>query len=159
MKIGKNETNITSSNPHKMAAPKIVGAATIAAKTGRDFFSGNCGSSILIVIRGIIAKKERAEITTKGNHPSIPVSDITIGPIAKPITKTVLYIVTILPLLLSSAIESIQVSNAFHARAPANPIKNLIINHAVKLSNKGNVKYKRIVNICAITIDRANPIL
>jgi hypothetical protein len=39
------------------------------------------------------------------------------------------------------------VSNAFHANAPAKPIKNRIINQAVKLSKIGKVKYKRIVNI------------
>ena len=41
LKIGKNDTNITSSNPQSIAAPKIVGAAIIVAKIGRDFFSGN----------------------------------------------------------------------------------------------------------------------
>ena len=67
-----------------------MGAAIIAANTGRDFFSGNSGSSTFRVISGMIAKKDKEEITINGNHPSMPVSDITIGPIANPITKTVL---------------------------------------------------------------------
>ena len=147
MNIGKKETNMTSSNPHKSAAPNIVGAAIIAANTGKDFFSGNTGSSTLIVIRGMTAKKDKLEITINGNQPSIPVKDITIGPIANPITKTVLYIVTIFPLLLSSAIDSIQVSKAFHANAPAKPMRKRMKNQAVKLSKIGKVKYKSTVKI------------
>ena len=90
MKMGKKDTNITSSKPHKIAAPKIVGAAMIAANTGRDFLSGNFGSSISSIISGKMAINEREEITIKGNQPSIPVRDNTIGPLAKPITNTVL---------------------------------------------------------------------
>ena len=90
MKIGKNETNITSSKPQRIAAPNIVGAAIIAANTGRDFFSGNSGSSTFRVISGMMAMNDKEEITINGSHPSMPVSDITIGPIANPITKTVL---------------------------------------------------------------------
>ena len=98
-------------------------------------------------MRGIIAINDIAAITINGSHPSIPVKDITRGPIAKPIINTVLYIVTIFPLFVSSAIDNIHVSKAFHASAPAKPIRNRIINHAVKLSNMGKVKYKIIVTI------------
>ena len=96
---------------------------------------------------GIIAINDIAAITINGSHPSIPVKDITRGPIANPIINTVLYIVTILPRFESLAIDNIQVSKAFHASAPANPIRKRIMNHAVKLSNIGKVKYKIIVTI------------
>ena len=62
MKMGKKDTNITSSKPHKIAAPKIVGAAMIAANTGRDFLSGNFGSSISSIISGKMAIKERMNV-------------------------------------------------------------------------------------------------
>ena len=62
----------------------------IVAKTGKFFFSGSLGSSISMVTNGIIAANESAEIIIKGNQPSIPVTQRTIGPNAKPITNTVL---------------------------------------------------------------------
>ena len=64
-----------------------------------------------------------------------------------------------MPRLVSSAIDNIQVSNAFHAKAPAKPIKNLMINHDVSPSKIGNVKYKITVTNWAIIIERESPYL
>ena len=71
--IGKNATNITSSRPTRIAAPKIVGAATIDKNTGIAECLGNCGVSIFKVSNGIVAQNDKLAMTINGSQPSIPV--------------------------------------------------------------------------------------
>ena len=56
-----------------MAAPKIVGAATIDKNTGIAECLGNCGVSIFKVSNGIVAQNDKLAMTINGSQPSIPV--------------------------------------------------------------------------------------
>ena len=71
-----------------MAAPKIVGAATIDKNTGIAECLGNCGVSIFKVSNGIVAQNDKLAMTINGSQPSIPVYDSITGQSAKQPTKT-----------------------------------------------------------------------
>ena len=86
----KKETNITSSKPMRIAAPKIVGAAITASRTEIGLWSERSGASTFTVRIGIITINEIKAIVINGIEPSRPVKPITAGPIANPIANTIL---------------------------------------------------------------------